>query len=763
MGRGAVDQTADRRLTVDVGQPLGFGNPEWDRVTHNTVNPQCSVWWILIADDDEEVHTATTYALRGIQIDGRSLELLHANSAAQAREILSSRKDIAVAMLDVVMETSDAGLKLVEFIRKEQDLQSIRIVLRTGQPGQVPELEAIRRYDINDYRTKGELTQNRLLTTLIAALRAYQQIELISAMNQGMQTVSTASNEIFRLRTSKDFAKALLNGIVELLGRPIDGLVCLENGLKDAPIQFERGLYIEQATGRYVDTMGLPVAQILDVELRRAIQHCIEVRNTVFESHRALVWFGNSLRDAVAVIELTDPITPSASHLLSMFSANLGVGFENVDLIERLDFFAFRDPLTHLSNRTQFIHEIDQSSYIRQQEPRCLALVDIARFSDINNSLGYRSGDSLLVAISKRLQSAVVPSVVLGRLSGNCFGLFGTESEIDPKALIRAFSSSFFVHGHAFSVQVCVGIVSSTFCEGNATELLRNASLALNHARKLGMNSYSFFTQAMSDELSTQLTMLHDLRAAIDFKRGLSLVYQPLINAETGVIVGAEALLRWRNEKGEAIPPMRFIPLAERTGMINELGLWVLEQALDQHVTWRCLGFGELVVCVNISVVQLRSEKFLDEVCHLLEYCDVKAEMLCFEIDESACLDEAELIATQFKRLQGAGIHLSIDDFGAAKSSLHQFVDFPFNTIKLAANYTEKIVETEAHRSLACSVVNLATRCGRHVVAKGVETPEQAKALRESGCQYMQGFHFGRPMTANQFKAWYAERYHNDS
>lgn len=713
-------------------------------------------WRVLITDDDEEVHRATTYALRGVLVDGRPLELLHAYSSAEAENLLREQRDVAVGMLDVVMETADAGLRLVDTIRNELGLRSMRIVLRTGQPGYAPELDVIRRYDINDYRTKAELTQTRLITTLTAGLRAYEQLEQIRRANHGLDSVALVANEIFRLRSSADFSRVLLQRLGELLDCPSEGVVCLEERADVA--QRDHGLYIECGTGRYAAMQGCLADKALDIELLRSIRRCMAARSCVFEPGRLTIWLGNAARDAVVVLDVEEPPRDIERRLVTMLGSSLVVGFENVGLIERLDFFAFFDPLTRLPNRTRFLTMVDQDLLASAAVPRCLAIVDVVRFSEINDALGHRCGDSLLAEVAHRLHGALGAEVTISRLSGDCFGLFGPESAIDAATVRRAFERPFIVHGHALAVQVRMGRVRVSQSRGNAVELLRNASLALNQARKAGGSAACEFSPGMSEDVQSRVTMLHNLRAAIDFKRGLAVHYQPLVNGATGEVLGAEALLRWRNDFGEAVPPERFIPLAEQTGMINELGAWVLEQALDQLAAWHRLGYAQFGVSVNLSPVQLRAEDFVARVADAIEFCDVSPAKICFDITEAVGFEDPQMLAQRLAALRGLGVRFALDDFGAGQASLRQLVALSADVLKIDRCYVERVVQSSEDCALAATVVALAKHRNMDVIAEGVETAEQAEVLLAMGCETMQGFHFGRPMAPEQFDQWLRER-----
>lgn len=712
-------------------------------------------WRILITDDDEEVHQATGFALRGVLIDERPLELLHAYSASQAKEILRENPDVAVSMLDVVMETPDAGLRLVQYIREELCLHAMRIVLRTGQPGYAPELEVIRRYDINDYRTKSELTQVRLVTTLTAAARAYAQIETVRAANRGMDVVARSANTMFRLHGSEAFARVLLERLDEILGQGFEALVAME---ERAESPAEVGLKIVCGRGRYQSFPGCLAESCLDVELLHAIRRCTAARTCVFEPTRFSLWLGNSSRDAVVVLDHAQALLPVQKRLIEMFAASLSVGFENVDLIERLDFFAFFDPLTHLPNRTRFITEVDQDLFSRQGSSRCLALADVVRFSEINDALGYRCGDSLLVGVAKRLRQALGGSVILARLSGDTFGLFGPENALDADVINAAFKQSFFVHGHALSVQLRLGVVRVGECSGNAVELMRNASLALTQARQAGGGACAYFSVMMSEDVQSRVSLLHSLRAAIDFKRGLSLNYQPIVHAASGEVKGLEVFLRWRNDFGEHVPPGRFIPLAERTGMINELGLWVLEQSLERFGIWLRQGWTGLTLTLNLSAVQLRSSDFVARLKDLLHFNDVPADRLVFDITENLWLEARDFLTQQLEALREIGVRFVLDDFGCGQASLSRLTDYPVSGIKIDQRFVAGLAEGDAERALPAAMSELARLRGLDLIAEGVETLQQARLLQDLGCKLMQGYHFARPMPADQADAWLRQR-----
>lgn len=718
--------------------------------------PERSPWVILVADDDGEVHRATTFALKGVTIDDRPLRLLHARSAAEAEAVLRATPQVAVAMLDVVMETPDAGLRLVEVIRSQLGLRNLRIILRTGQPGYAPELDVIRSHDINDYRTKSELTQTRLITTLTAALRAFNQLELISATQRGMDAVSRASNTLLRLHTLSDLAMGLFERMASVTEIKLSGFVCVEHAMSARGD--EAGLNVLYGVGAYASFAGRPVAAVVNADMHRSIRRCMAAQTHVFETDRFLLWFSAQKVDVVAVFEHGEPLAPLIRQLVEMFAVSLGVGFENANLIERLDFFAHYDPLTHLPNRTRFVEEVSEELFRHQEQERALAIVDVVRFSDVNESLGFRSGDSLLMLVSKRLRAALPPGVRLARLSGDTFGLFGRMNDLVSADIHQAFQAPFFVHGHALSVQVRMGLVRVSETKGHVLEFLRDANLALSEARRSSGAVTTRFSAALAEDAHARINLLHSLRAAIDFHRGLSLHFQPILDATGETLLGIEALLRWRNESGQMVAPAQFIPLAEQTGMINELGQWVLEAALARFAVWRRLTGGKVSLTLNLSAVQFRDEHLAERIKCALEDNDIAPNELVIDLTEAICAEDRGLVLAHLRRLRAWGVKVAIDDFGSGSFSLRQLMEFPVDIIKIDRSFVADILAPEDDISFVRTIGSLAQARGMRTVAEGVETPLQQRRLAEAGCDAIQGFHLCRPLPADSMDAWLRAR-----
>ena len=718
-------------------------------------------WSLLIVDDDEEVHQATTFALQNATVLDRPLKLLRAHSAAEAREVLEARgHEIAVVLLDVVMESPDAGLALVPVIRRELALTEMRIILRTGQPGYAPELSVVRDYDINDYRTKAELTHTRLVTALTSAIRSYQQIRTISASRRGLDLIVQSAAELFGRRALASFAEGVLTQIAALLRLEPDGLLCAQNG---SPFMAESdaSLFVVGAAGRFRDHVSRPLAEINDRNIVEAVSRCMQARASIYEPGATVLFFcSENGRGAVAYLATDHPLDAVDRRLLEVFAVNIGVGFDNVGLFERLNFHAYYDPLTRLPNRVRYIEQVDEFlSSAPDPDEHAAVLIDVARFSEVNNALGQRAGDALLVSIARRLRSAFPEPVQIARLVGDSFALFAHRQLLAAPALLRLFEPPFRTRGHAVPLKVRLGIAPVARTAGSqlprATDLLRDAAVALSHAKQQRGAGSCTYSAAMAEQTQQRVGMLNELHVALDVHRGLLLHYQPQIDAVSGELRGVEALIRWRKESGEMVPPDDFIPLAEYTGLITDIGAWVFQTACEQLVQWRGEGHEALRMGVNVSALQFRQEGFVEMIRGTLARTGAPANRIELEITESVAMEDVDRVVCQLEELKSLGLRVSLDDFGCGFSSLSSLTRLPIDRLKIDRSFVAQLTPENGSDGIVNTILRLAQGSGMEVIAEGVETAEQLALLKELGCREMQGYFYARPMDEQAFAQWF--------
>jgi len=702
------------------------------------------VWRLLIVDDDVEVHATTTFALSGVEILGRRLELLHAHSGVAALEILRRHgEEIAVVLLDVVMETDDAGLRAARAIREELGLTTVRIILRTGQPGYAPELAVIRDYDINDYRTKSELTRTRLLSSLYAALRAYVHLQTLETSRRGLEKIIAASADLFGRRSLVGFCEGILIQISGLLGMETNGIVLvrLRSTRDRVP---ESGPVILAAAGPFRHLAGAPLGSISDETLKALLTRSLEQRESLFQAGTTVLHIAGPSGDDVAIFLATSQgISPLDRKLLEVFCSNVAVGFDNIGLLEHVRDLAFFDPLTRLPNRTQFQVEISrllgQMRGAGSTRKLAVILLDLDHFQMINDGLGHIAGDEMLQKVARELCNVFDHRDAVSRLSGDLYGVLaqvaGFEEEASLLDLIAlCFAEPFVIRGNPVTVTASGGYTVVDPFETDVPDAVRSvpdaircAGMALKRAKRQGRGQIVRYTAVMAEDLKTRLTLVNQLTEA-KADNQLTLYYQPQLRLSDRAVLGAEALLRWRRPDGTFIRPDAFIPAAEDSGHIVSLGEWVLRQACLRQVAWRQGELGRLRVAVNVSVRQLRERGFARVVERILVACNADPADIELEITESAAMEGDRMVST-VQDLCDLGFRIAIDDFGTGHSSLSRLRQLPVAMLKIDRSFVDGIESRADCRSIASMIVKMGHELGFSVLAEGVETVAQAYEL----------------------------------
>lgn len=703
-------------------------------------------WKVLIVDDDADVHNATDLALSGLLVEGRPLLLLHAFSGAQAREIVEVNEDLAVILLDVVMEAEDAGLRLVVHVRDVLRRSALRIILRTGQPGYAPELDTIRNYDINDYKTKSELTRVRLFTSLTSAVRAYRQMRSHEEMRRGLETVVQASTALTKLHGMQLFAQGVIGQLCALLNVESDGLICAQAGLEEG----SEPARVIAASGQFSHLIQQPLSELNLPAVQQALQQCLNERSSRYEAPLLLYFSTEDGRGIAAYVDVRRELEPLDQHLLDVFCASTSVGLQNVLLYGRLVDQAYVDPLLRIPNLNRLIELLAAaSSHVRSTT---LALLDIDEFSAINDTLGHDFGDAVLRAVAERLSSAL-PQSTLARVGSDVFGVLGPSDEVCAERLQRLFSDVFAVQHQRLRISASSGLVQLADRERTGTELLKDAHVALKQAKLHKRGNAVYFSQLMGQDARERMHLLAGLRDAFDAQH-LFLVYQPKLLLANGRASGVEALLRWRRADGQFVPPDRFIPLAEKAGLMVALGTYVLHAACNQLARLRAAGHLELSMAINVSQAQLREPGFTQVLRQALADAAVPPSQVELEITESMAADDLTLISALLVEIAALGVTVAIDDFGTGFSSLSVLRRLQAQRLKIDRSFVDEMHKDD---SIARMVIGLGHSLGMSITAEGVETEQQAQALKALGCEEAQGWLYSRPLEEPALLAWLAQ------
>jgi diguanylate cyclase (GGDEF)-like protein len=710
-------------------------------------------WRILIVDDDPDVHSATKFALGSLEIQHRHLSFLHAYSAHEAKEILAIETDIAVILLDVVMENEEAGLSLVNYVRNELNLKDVRIILRTGQPGYAPEMDAIRDFDINDYKTKSELTRTKLFTTVTTAVRSYDQICSISANQRGLEMVIRASTELMAIKGLQNFSNAILKQINNLLDRKIEGFVCIPKESKVPTLDLSEH-FIIAATSAYASYIEYPIHRVSNPVMLSFFQRSTEARHNLYENDKAILHFENIDQQNLSVcIESNSPISELDKRLLDVFCSNISVGLNNVMLASRLHRFAYFDPLTGLANRLKLLLNVQESLQASHKVNNVLSLIDIDHFAETNDALGHQFGDLLLCAVAQRLLERFGSGCHLARVGSDTFALFGDESIVSPEDILELFNQAFDVDNHKVQLSATIGLVKLDNYEGDSSDALKDTNIALKRAKTHQRSGYCYFTRSMGVEIRNRVHMMHELRTAIE-ENHLYLVYQPQIDMRSGLAIGAEALIRWKTPDGQFIPPDQFIPIAEYSGLIVDIGEWVLRSACFELVRLRELGFTDFQMAVNVSQAQFSHPLFMNSLRRALEDSHAPAQCLELEITESMAMTDPEMLIKTLQQIKQLGAQISIDDFGTGFSSLSHLQKLNVDKLKIDRAFVNEIAAGNTERSIAKMIVQLSQSLNIKIIAEGVETQEQADTLQTFGCHYAQGYFYAKPIQQEQLFDW---------
>ncbi|MDO9005535.1 MAG: EAL domain-containing protein [Aquabacterium sp.] len=428
----------------------------------------------------------------------------------------------------------------------------------------------------------------------------------------------------------------------------------------------------------------------------------------------------------------------------------------------QLHSLSFFDPLTELPNRALFVDRLSQAlidaSWHHQQLGTLL--LDLDRFKDINDSLGHSAGDDLLKQAAQRLRQVLRDYDTIARLGGDEFAVVlpdvrqAADLGSIASKVINAFKAPFTVSGQEVFVTVSIGGVLYPTDAKDANQLLQHADAALYHAKGQGRNNFQFYSSDLTAQASVRLTMESELHKALE-RDELELHYQPKFDLASGRLVGAEALMRWNHPERGLVPPVQFIPLAEDTGLIVPMGAWALRAACLAAADWNRRSSDPLKIAVNLSARQFPGGELVNTVREALSAAQCQPQWLELEITESLLLDGRDEVRSVLEELSQLGITIAIDDFGTGYSALSYLTRFPVQILKIDRAFIKELPSHQGNaEQLVKAIVSLGQSLNMALVAEGVETKEQADYLSGLGCEVVQGFLFGKPVSQLAFEQW---------
>jgi diguanylate cyclase (GGDEF)-like protein/PAS domain S-box-containing protein len=425
---------------------------------------------------------------------------------------------------------------------------------------------------------------------------------------------------------------------------------------------------------------------------------------------------------------------------------------------EKLSHLAQHDYLTGLPNRLLLNDRLTQaiSAAVRDQCNLAVLFLDLDRFKHVNDSLGHPAGDALLLSIAARLVANVRSSDTVSRLSGDEFVILlssiahSEDALLSVQKILAAVRKPHRVNDHELEVSLSVGIGIYPDDGADAETLIRNADIAMMHAKGRGRNNFQFYKQSMNERASERQSLESGLRHALE-REEFVLHYQPKMDLVTETVTGAEALIRWRQPGGEVVLPRDFIPLAEQCGFIVPIGRWVLREACLQRRIWLDLKLAPMPISINISAIELRSKHFIDYVRATIDETGMEPTSLGFELTEGALMQDAQLTVSVMRSLKDMGIQLTLDDFGTGYSSLSHLRRFPIDALKIDKSFVGGLCTEAGDAKIVTAVIGLGRNFHLQVIAEGVETRGQFIALQAQNCEEGQGHYFQSPVAASEF------------
>jgi len=436
---------------------------------------------------------------------------------------------------------------------------------------------------------------------------------------------------------------------------------------------------------------------------------------------------------------------------------------------EMIKYQAFYDSLTDLPNRLllkdRITLEISHSKYTKQS--LAIMYLDLDRFKLINDTLGHDIGDKLLKEVAGRLKSCVNETDTVARIGGDEFVILLPEITLEDNIgkigtkILEAIREPILIDSHELYISVSIGVTIYPNDGEDVETLLTNADVAMYRAKEKGKNNFQLYTPSLNEKALERLAMENSLRRALEYKEFV-VYYQPKVSTQSEQIIGMEALIRWQHPNWGLVPPLKFIPLAEETGLIVPIGEWVLHTACAQNKALQNAGLPPLTVAVNLSALQFQLQDLTKMVSKVLEETGLNPHYLELEITESIAMQNVEHTIRMINELKAMGIKFAIDDFGTGYSSLSQLNSFSVNKLKIDKSFVSKIDGVKDHSIIASTVLALGKSMSLGIVAEGVENQEQVNFFKLNKCDEMQGYFFGRPMTKEAFETFYSKKLHED-
>ncbi|WP_281932095.1 EAL domain-containing response regulator [Roseibium album] len=711
-------------------------------------------WKILVVDDDPDVHEVTRIAVAGCSFEDRSFDLLHALSAQEARQLLVEHDDVAVALIDVVMESDTAGLALVSWIRSELKNNFTRLILRTGQPGYAPQTDVIMKFDIDGYAEKAELSRTKLITAIVTALRGYKLVMSLEDNRRKLKQLNTQFSAIVEKNALSEFASTVLEHFSDLVGEPIDGLLCGLEAMPEygtADISMVRVL---AAAGEFEDKVDLPLEVIGEDLVRKSILECIESKGTHSTAQGVALplvtrnGMAGALYVALPLGILDERI---GSEVVQLFVSNVALGYEKTGLLEHIRNLAYVDRMTGLSTFSGFIEAFQR--HAGDGRPLLVVHSDIQRFRVIVDGIGDEQAGAVLKRTGHRLSQTFPDALTIARKEKDEFLILlkgGEENKIqDVVARVEeAFQEPITLHENQITLRLRLGFAAADDEKRGAEETVRYASIALNDVRQKGLTNHAVFHPLMQEAAFERLR-LASLLTGSGNQTEFSLNYQPIMHATDESIASFEALMRFRTKSGSFLNTARMIEAAEASGLIIEIGAWMFKTAFSEFS--QLSGVSEHVrLNVNLSPRQVQANRIYKDIEDAAAAANFTLDRLVFEVTEGLFVSNDQVTMSLLTWLRNKGAKVVIDDFGTGYSSFSYLRKLPVDGIKIDRSFIMNMEQDADALAVVKSIIAVAQALDLSITAEGVETSDQRQIMQELRCDFLQGYFYAKPLPSSE-------------
>ena len=708
---------------------------------------------ILSVEDDTTYQGALLLTLKALNYGDRKIEFLTANSAQAASAVIAQHPDIALVLLDVVMETDDAGLRLVKSIRDGLGNQLVRIVLLTGQPGMMPLGDLMINYDIDDYWNKSDLTHEHLQSVVLGNIRTWEHMTSMQQARQGLQMLIESSQRISNKLDLKAYTQSILEELCRAFNLDIGGIVCIahENA------QVSESALVFAAAGAYKNWANQYLGSIdSEPEINRLVGQCMSAHCHVLDSPFSALYFSSKdvdQKDYVVVVKSEHELTEYEVDLLQIFGENINAGFSNVALHNRLSELAYYDTVTGLHNKNWLIRQIENLSTAERLNTKLFMLhVEELTYSEV--LFGVTFGRSLMRHLAAYLKACFVKAidVVLYERDTLILMVYDNQQDYSREELEHVLHPQLEIKGTTHTIDLTGALIKLADIDEQGPSQILGIAKAFLEQVKYQQKVFSVFDGSELVDLQERYELMKKMRIALQNNK-FFIHLQPKISLVDHSLIGYEVLVRWQDDDGSMIAPDRFIPLAETSGLIDKLDEYVTIRACEAVKQLQQANIN-VPLSVNVAGSEVTRTDFVNRFQSCLCEQGVDAHKITIEVTETQLIEVLKIASDYLEKLRDVGIKISIDDFGAGYSSLSYLSMLNADELKIDRQFVDRMDKTEQDRKIVQMIIELGKTLNMSVIAEGIETQAQLDMLREMGCDSGQGYFIGRPMLIEDALVW---------